>query len=152
MNGIFMKRALELAKCAATEGEIPVGAVIVKNGLIIGEGRNMREQKKNVLSHAEIEAINGACQNLKSWRLDGCEIYVTLEPCSMCAGAIINSRISEVVFGAYDLRTGCFDSVINLSALPLDSKPLIFGGIYEEECVALLTDFFKRIRNNEATN
>ena len=114
MNKKFMQNALSLAKKAAAEGEVPVGAVIVKNGEIIAEGRNMREQKQNALSHAEIEAINNACKSLGSWRLDDCELYVTLEPCPMCAGAIINSRIKTLVFGAYDSKAGSIDSVVNL--------------------------------------
>lgn len=142
-----MHRAVELAKEAASVGEIPVGAVVVKDGKIIGEGRNMREEKRNALSHAETEAIYNACQNTGDWRLDGCDIYVTLEPCPMCTGAIINSRISTVVFGAYDLRAGCMDSVINLCDYPFESRPEIYGGIMEDECAELLTDFFEGVRN-----
>ena len=106
MDKKFMKRALELARVAALNGEVPVGAVIVKDGKIISEGINQREQKQSALSHAEMEAIRGANEALGSWRLDGCEIYVTLEPCPMCAGAILNSRISEVIFGAFDKEAG----------------------------------------------
>ncbi|MBQ8203921.1 MAG: nucleoside deaminase [Clostridia bacterium] len=143
MNSEFMKRAIELAKKAGEMGEIPVGAVVVKNGEIIGEGYNRRETDKNPLSHAETEAILSASKKIGDWRLDGCELYVTLEPCVMCAGAIINSRISTVIFGAYDLKAGCLDSVINLTGLPLGSNPEIFGGICEDECKNLLTEFFK---------
>ena len=132
MNSEFMKAALAEARSAARGGEVPVGAVIVKNGEIIARGRNRREEKQNALSHAEIEAINAACKYLGSWRLDGCEMYVTLEPCPMCAGAIINARISTLVFGAYDLKAGCIDSVVRLCDIPLDNKPEIYGGIYEE--------------------
>ena len=146
MNSKFMERAIELARQAAAAGEIPVGAVVVKEGEIIAEGKNAREEKKNALSHAEIEAINAACKALGDWRLDGCSLYVTLEPCPMCTGAIINARISEVVFGAYDLSMGCMDSVINLCDYPLGSKPQIFGGIKEDECKKLLSDFFREIR------
>ena len=146
MESRFMTRAIELAKIAANEGEVPVGAVIVKDGKIIGEGYNMREQKCNALSHAETEAINAACKTLGDWRLDDCTIYVTLEPCPMCAGAIINSRIKEVVFGAYDLNMGCFDSVTNLSAMPFAAGTTVYGGIKEDECKQILTNFFKEVR------
>lgn len=146
MESKFMTRAIELARIAAQEGEVPVGAVVVKDGKIIGEGYNMREQKNNALSHAEIEAINAACNNLGDWRLDGCTIYVTLEPCPMCAGAIINSRIREVVFGAYDLSMGCMDSVANLANLPFAVGTTIYGGIKEDECKKILTDFFEGVR------
>lgn len=146
MDSRFMTRAIELAKIAGTQGEIPVGAVIVKNGEIIGEGYNMREQKNNALSHAEIEAINSACKKLGDWRLDGCTIYVTLEPCPMCAGAIINARIREVVFGAYDLSMGCMDSVTNLANLPFAAGTTVYGGIKEDECKKMLTDFFEDVR------
>ena len=146
MESKFMTRAIELARIAAQEGEVPVGAGVVKDGKIIGEGYNMREQKNNALSHAEIEAINAACNNLGDWRLDGCTIYVTLEPCPMCAGAIINSRIREVVFGAYDLSMGCMDSVANLANLPFAVGTTIYGGIKEDECKKILTDFFEGVR------
>ncbi len=142
-----MARAIELAREAAVEGEIPVGAVIVKNGEIIAEGRNRREQKQSAVSHAEIEAIRNANRTLGSWRLDGCSIYVTLEPCPMCAGAIISSRLDELVFGAFDLNMGCADSVTNLFSLPLGVKKIgVYGGIKEDECRELLTEFFKEVR------
>ena len=144
-----MYECLKLAEKSASAGEIPVGAVIVKDGVIIGKGRNMREEKNSVLSHAEIEAINNACEFLGDWRLDGCEMYVTMEPCCMCAGAIINSRISTLIFGAYDLKAGCVDSVLNLCDYPLGSKIEIYGGICEDECKAVLTEFFKAVRENE---
>lgn len=147
MESRFMTRAIELAKTAAALGEVPVGAVVVKDGVIIGEGYNMREQKNNALSHAEIEAINAACTALGDWRLDGCTIYVTLEPCPMCAGAIINARIKEVVFGAYDLSMGCMDSVTNLANLPFAAGTTVYGGINEENCKKILTDFFKEVRD-----
>ena len=146
MNRDFMKLALEEAKTAARQGEIPVGAVIVKNGKIIAQAHNTREKDKNALGHAEMNAINEACKRLSSWRLDDCEIYVTMEPCPMCAGAIINARIPAVVFGCYDLKMGSFDSVVNLASLDYDFKPEIYGGIMEEECTALVKDFFKNLR------
>ena len=146
MESKFMSRAIELAKIAADMGEIPVGAVIVKDGKIIAEGYNMREQKKNALSHAEIEAINIACKKLNDWRLEDCTIYVTLEPCPMCAGAIVNARISEVVFGAYDRTMGCMDSVTNIAALPFAKGITVYGGIKEDECKKILTEFFEGVR------
>lgn len=141
-----MYEALLEAKKAAEENEVPVGAVIVKNGEIIARGRNMREKKQNALSHAEIEAINNACKKLNNWHLDDCEIYVTLEPCPMCTGAIINSRIKTVIFGAYDLKAGCMDSVINLCDYPFNHRPEIYGGICEEECTEILQKFFEKLR------
>ena len=146
MNSKFMYEALKEAKVAAKEGEVPVGAVIVRNGEIISKAHNMREQKQNALSHAEIEAINIACEKLGSWRLDDCELYVTLEPCPMCTGAIINSRIKTVVFGAFDKTAGCMDSVINLCDYPLGHKPEIYAGICEDRCSAILKDFFTNLR------
>lgn len=143
MQSRFMDRAIELAKKAGNLGEVPVGAVIVKDGEIIAEGYNLREQKKNALSHAELEAINNACNALGDWRLDGCTMYVTLEPCPMCTGAIINARIKEVVFGAYDKNCGCMDSAINITSLPFASDITVYGGIKEDECKSLLTEFFK---------
>ena len=141
-----MLEAIELAKAAAECGEVPVGAVIVKDGKIIARGRNMREQKQNALSHAEIEAINNACNQLNTWRLQDCELYVTLEPCPMCTGAIINSRIKTVIFGAYDSKAGSMDSVINLCDYPYNHKPEIYGGICEDECLEILQNFFKKLR------
>ena len=152
MNGIdkkFMHRAMEIARETGRRGEIPVGAVIVKDGEIIAEGSNRREEKKDALSHAETEAIQSACRYIGDWRLDGCTLYVTLEPCPMCTGAIINSRISTVVFGAYDLRAGCMDSVIDLCNYPFESKPEIYGGICEDECREILSEFFKAVRNEK---
>lgn len=148
MDRKFMHEALLEAKKAYNEGEVPVGAVIVKDGEIIAKGHNMREQKNNALSHAEIEAINSACKKLGSWRLDGCELYVTLEPCPMCTGAIINARIKTVIFGAFDNSMGCMDSVINLCDYPLGHKPEIYAGICEDECKKILTEFFELIRNS----
>ena len=146
MNKKFMYLALEEAKKAYNEGEVPVGAVIVKNGEVIATGRNKREQKQNALSHAEIEAINSACEKLKSWRLDDSELYVTLEPCPMCTGAIINARIKTVIFGAFDKAAGCMDSVINLCDYPLGHKVEVYAGICEDECQNILKDFFQKLR------
>lgn len=140
-----MKRAVELAREAAEHGEIPVGAVIVKNGEIIAEGRNFREEKQNALSHAETEAINSACKALGSWRLDGCTMYVTLEPCFMCAGAIVNSRISTLVFGAYDLKAGFIDSAVNVNSFE-GCRLEVYGGICEDECSELISSFFEKNR------
>lgn len=145
----YMLCAMELARAAGEMGEIPIGAVIVKNGEIIAEGQNCRERKKDATSHAEIEAIRMAGEKTGDWRLEGCTLYVTLEPCPMCTGAIINSRISTVVFGAYDLRAGCMDSVIDLCNYPFESRPEIYGGIYEDECAEILSDFFKAVRNEK---
>lgn len=142
----YMEKALELAREAAEEGEVPVGAVVVRNGEIIATGRNRREKEKNALCHAEIEAINNACKALGGWRLPGCEIYVTLEPCPMCAGAIINSRIEKVYFGAYDKKAGSVRSLIRLFDLPYNHKPEVFGGIMENECADVLSAFFKSLR------
>lgn len=146
---IFMEVALDLAKEAFDEGEVPVGAVIVKEGKIISTGRNRREIGKNSLYHAEIEAIDKACKKLGRWRLLGCDLYVTLEPCPMCAGAIINSRIEKIFFGAKDLKAGSCGSVINLFELPYNHKPELFGGVLEEECSLILSKFFKNLRKNK---
>ena len=147
----FMKRALELAELASDEGEVPVGAVVVKKstGEIIGEGRNMREYSKNALAHAEVIAINQACKKLGGWRLPDCAIYVTLEPCPMCCGAIINSRIDEVYFGAYDFKAGSAESVQKMFCLPYNHKPNIYGGIMEKECSDLLKKFFRELREKK---
>ena len=148
MKSEYMSVALERAKTAFQNGEIPVGAVIVKGDRIIATGENHREGKNNALSHAEIEAINNACKTLGSWRLDGCTMYVTLEPCMMCMGAIINSRIDTLVFGAYDLKAGCADSIMNAKGLLSSEKPEIYGGIMEEKCQNILKDFFDTVRAN----
>ena len=144
----YMKQALELAKEAGDDGEIPVGAVVVMNGEVISIGRNRRESENNALGHAEIEAINGACKKLGSWRLKDCELYVTLEPCPMCAGAIINSRIKKVVFGAFDSKAGACDSVVNLFGFPFNHKPEVWAGICEKECSEVLSRFFENLRND----
>lgn len=150
MMNEFMGRAIELAKISASEGEVPVGAVVTKDNKIVGEGRNRRETGKNAIYHAEMQAIDEACRRLGGWRLWQCEIYVTLEPCPMCAGAIINSRIKKVHFGAYDKKAGSFGSVVNFNDLPYNHKPEISGGICEDECASLLSDFFKNLRNKKA--
>lgn len=142
----YMCEALKLAQLSLDENEVPVGAVIVKNGEIIGRGRNKREQLKNALSHAEIEAINDACVNLNSWRLEDCDMYVTLEPCPMCAGAIINSRINKVYYGAKDEKQGAVSSVISTFDLDFNHRPKVSSGILEDECSKILTDFFKTLR------
>lgn len=146
---LFMRRALALAREAAREGEVPVGAVIVKDGEVIAEGRNRRETGKNALCHAELEAIGQACRLLGGWRLWQCELFVTLEPCPMCAGAIINARIPRVVYGARDPKAGSCGSVINLFELPYNHSPELCAGVLAEECAALLTDFFKKLRNKK---
>lgn len=142
----FMEKALNLAKQSFDEGEVPVGAVVVKDGIIVGSGRNRRENGKNALLHAEISAIDEACKTLGGWRLWQCEMYVTLEPCPMCAGAIINSRIKKVTFGAYDPKAGSFGSVVDLNSLPFNHKPQVEGGVDEKECSQLLSLFFEELR------
>lgn len=141
-----MRAAIDAAKQSKAEGEVPVGAVIVKDGSIIATGRNRRENGKNALYHAELEAIDKACQTLGGWRLQGCDLYVTLEPCPMCAGAIINARIKTVYFGAYDSKAGSFGSVADFNRLPYNHKPEIIGGMMEAECQSLLSDFFQKLR------
>lgn len=150
MDDIFyMKEALRLAEEAAKEGEVPVGAVAVWDGKIVGRGRNRREKDKNALAHAEIEAINQACRTLGGWRLWKCDLYVTLEPCPMCTGAIINSRIKKLVYGASDNKAGSVGSVVNLFDLPYNHKPEIVKGVCQEECSEILTKFFKNLRNKK---
>lgn len=142
----FMAAALELAKEAAAEGEVPVGCVITRGGEIVGRGRNRRETGRTALGHAEIEAIAEACKNLGGWRLWECTLYVTLEPCPMCAGAIINARIPRVVYGAGDAKCGAARSVCNLFSMEFNHHPQVECGILEEECAQLLTEFFKNLR------
>ena len=150
----YMQRALELAQMAFDEGEVPVGAVVVKKttGEIVGEGRNMRETAKNALAHAEIMAIDAACKKLGGWRLPDCAIYVTLEPCPMCCGAIINSRIDNVYFGAYDVKSGSAVSVQKMFELPYNYRPEVTGGIMEKECADILSDFFRQLRIKKSRN
>ncbi len=143
---IFMTAALALACQAAAEGEVPVGAVVVKDGVIIGTGRNRRETVGNALAHAEIEAIDGACRHLGGWQLMGCTLYVTLEPCPMCAGAIINSRIERVVQGTANPKAGSCGSIVDLFSLPYNHRPELCAGVMEEECGAVLKQFFKNLR------
>ena len=161
----YMKRALELAEIAFSEGEVPVGAVVVRKntGEIVGEGRNKRETAKNALAHAEIMAIDMACRTLGGWRLPDCAIYVTLEPCPMCCGAIINSRIDDVIFGAYDEKSGSVVSVQKMFELPYNYRPNVTGGIMEErQCQAfrlqdqchrggsgILSEFFRQLRKSK---
>ena len=135
----IMKKAIELAKISGDEGEVPVGAVVTKNGEIVATGRNRRE-------------IGNACKALGGWRLWQCELYVTLEPCPMCAGAIINSRIKRVVFGASDSKAGSFGSVVDFNNLPYNHKPEIVSGVLKDECSSLLSDFFARLREERAKN
>ena len=142
---LFMREALSLAQCAASEDEVPVGALIVRDGKVIARAYNTREKDKNPLYHAEIKAIDQACKALCGWRLVGCTLYVTLEPCPMCAGAIINSRIERVVYGAYDNKAGSFGTMIDLTDYPL-FKPEITGDVLKDECSAILSSFFKKKR------
>lgn len=141
-----MALALEAAKRAFDEGEVPVGAVIVKNGEVVSSGQNRRETGKNALYHAEIEAIDAACKTLGGWRLPGCTLYVTLEPCPMCAGAVINSRIERVVYGATDYRFGSVNSIQHIFDLPYNHKPEVTAGVLSDDCTALMQAFFKRLR------
>jgi len=143
----YMRLALLEAQEAFNAGEIPVGCVIVsKNGEIIGKGQNTRERSRSALGHAELSAIDEACRTIGDWRLDGCTIYVTLEPCPMCTGAIINARIPFVVFGAREENFGSCGSVIDLFSERYGHHPAVYGGILESECTTLLIDFFKKIR------
>ncbi len=146
MDEQYMEEALALAKEAGAEGEIPVGCVIVRNGEIVGRGRNRRETDKTALGHAEIEAIDHACKNLGGWRLWDCTLYVTLEPCPMCAGAIINARIPRVVFGASDEKCGACGSVCDLFSMPFNHHPEVTKGVMEAESAALLKAFFADLR------
>lgn len=143
----YMSLALELAREAARLGEVPVGAVAVWDGEVVGTGFNRRETGKNALAHAELEAIDAACRKLGGWRLHRCDLYVTLEPCPMCAGAIVNSRIRRVVFGARDPKAGCFGSVSDFAALPFNHRPEVVGGVLAEACAAELSAFFQRLRS-----
>lgn len=147
----YMRAALGRAETAAKDGEIPVGAVIVYKGRIIAGGRNRRETAKCALCHAEIGAIEGACKRLSGWRLFECDMYVTLEPCPMCAGAIINARIRRLFIGTHDPKAGSFGSVVDFNQLPYNHKPEIFYGICEEECSHILKDFFKKLREKKRT-
>ena len=145
-DAYFMEEALKLAKEAFDDGEVPVGCVIVRKDEIVGRGRNRREKDKSALAHAEIEAIGEACRNLSGWRLWECTLYVTLEPCPMCAGAIINARIPRVVYGASDAKCGAAKSVCSLFSMEFNHHPQVEYGIREQECKALLTGFFQNLR------
>ena len=143
----FMNEAIILAKKAEKHDDVPVGAVIVCDDKIIAKGQNKREKSKNSLMHAEIIAIDEACRYLNSKYLENCTLFVTLEPCPMCAGAIINSRIKKVVFGAYDEKAGCFGGLTDFTQLDFNHKPQIIGGYMAQECAQVLTDFFEKLRN-----
>ena len=147
MDEQMMREALRLAAKAAAEGEVPVGCVITLDDRIVGRGRNRREVGKNALAHAELEAISEACRTLGGWRLWRCTLYVTLEPCPMCAGAIINARIPRVVYGAKDVRFGACGSVTDLFAMPFNHRPAVESGLLEGEALALLQAFFQLLRN-----
>ena len=142
----YMREAIALAEKAFELGEVPVGAVAVWDGKIVGRGMNLRETDKNALRHAEIMAIDEACKNLGGWRLWKCDLYVTLEPCPMCAGAIINSRVKRIIYGAKDPKAGSCSSLTNLFEMPYNHKPEVVSGILEEECSALLKSFFEKLR------
>lgn len=142
----FMKKALAEAETAETEGEVPVGAVIVKDGEIIASARNNREQTGDATGHAELIAIRRACEHLGGWHLEKCTLYVTLEPCPMCMGAIINSRLGRVVFGTKDAKAGACGSVMNMCSYPLNHKPQVEGGVMSEDCARILSDFFDKKR------
>ena len=142
----YMRRALELAAQAAQEGDVPVGCVIVKDGEIVGEGRNRREENGDATAHAELEAIRDACDKLGTWRLHDCTLYVTLEPCPMCAGGIINSRMHTVRYGARDDKAGACGSVLNLFEERFNHKPRLYGGLLEGECAQQLQEFFETLR------
>lgn len=149
----YMDIALEEAKKAFDEGEVPIGAVVVDDlGKIISKAHNRRENDKNALLHAELTAIDSACKVLGGWRLHMCTLYVTLEPCPMCGGAIINSRIKRVVYGAKDPKAGAFGSVLNLNAYPLNHKTEITQGVGEKESLELMGKFFKKLRDKRTEN
>ena len=145
----YMAQALELARQAGLEGDVPVGCVIVKDGQVIGRGRNRREERGDATAHAELEAIRQACARLGSWRLTGCDLYVTLEPCPMCAGGIINSRIAEVRYGTRDEKAGACGSVLNLFEERFNHHPRLYRGPLEEECRDQLQEFFQDLREKE---
>jgi len=149
MNIKHMQTALELAQKSFAMGEVPVGAVVVKDDCVVGWGYNTREHSKNALDHAEMQAIDMACKALGGWRLFGCDLYVTLEPCSMCAGAIINARIDNVYFGAYDSKYGACGSVTNLFECDFNHKPTARGDIYGDESRMLLQQFFRLLREKK---
>ena len=145
----FMRLAIEQAQLAAQLGEIPVGAVVVKDDQVIGRGYNRREIDSSATAHAEVLAIEDACKHLGTWRLTDCELYVTLEPCPLCAGAILNARIRRVIYGAKDERAGCCGSVADFFVMPFNHNPLSRSGILADECKTLLLAFFSALRNEE---
>ena len=145
----FMRLALEQAHLAYKMGEVPVGAVVVRNGEVVGTGYNRRETDKNAVAHAELLAIDDACKRLGGWRLWECELYVTLEPCPMCAGAIINSRIKRLIYGASDKKAGSVESVVRMFDLPYNHKPPYTAGVLEEECSQILKSFFREMRSRK---
>jgi len=151
---LFMKLAIEQAQIAADMGEVPVGAIIVRTdtGEVVASGYNTRETSKNALCHAELDAINNCCRKLGGWRLPRCTMYVTLEPCPMCAGAIVNSRIERVVFGARDKKAGAYGSVFDMCRYPLNHIPEVVGGILEDECATQLSSFFKILRKKKKSD
>ena len=146
----YMKQALLLADKAKALGEVPIGAVVVWEDEIVGEGYNLRERGKNALLHAEVMAIDAACKALGGWRLHKATLYVTVEPCIMCAGAIVNARVKRVVFGARDPRFGAFGSLFDANGLGLNHRPEVTGGVLSEECEALMSDFFKSLRDKRS--
>lgn len=145
----YIKAAIEVSHGTKESDDVPIGAVIVKDGEIIAAGYNKREATGDATAHAEIVAIREACEKLGGWHLDGCEIYVTLEPCPMCMGAIVNSRIKKVVFGAKDAKAGACGSVFNFNSYPLNHKPEIVSGVMENESRELLSEFFLKKRRNK---
>lgn len=146
----YMRQALSLAEAARETGDVPVGCVVVRSGQIVGQGQNRREARHDATAHAELEALRMASQTLGRWRLEDCTLYVTLEPCPMCAGAIWNARIGRVVFGAPDERAGCCGSLLHLGLEGFSPSPEILGGVLEEECRALLQSFFQGLRKLES--
>ena len=143
----YMRLALELARRALATGDVPVGCVVVKDGAVIGEGWNQREAHRDALAHAEVQAIRAACAALGSWRLTDCALYVTLEPCPMCAGAIINARLGTVCYGARDEKAGACGSVLNLFEERFNHRPRVYGGVLEADCAAQLQAFFHTLRS-----
>ena len=148
---LYMARAIALAKRAEEIDEVPVGALIVRDGEIIAEAYNMRETNKCATHHAELLAIEEACRALGGWRLPGATLYVTMEPCCMCAGAIINARIPRVVYGTHDIRFGAFGSALDLVKIPLNHTPEVVGGVLEDETRTILTEYFRRKRAKKDT-
>ena len=144
----YMRQALALAEEAAGHGDVPVGCVLVKDGAVIGRGCNRREERGDAVAHAEVEAIRQACRAVGGWNLHDCALYVTLEPCPMCAGAIINARVGTVCYGARDEKAGACGSVLDLFAERFNHRPRVYGGVLKEACAALLQDFFHDLRKN----